>query len=175
MTEGEVVQGDVKPEEVQAGETAAANAGAQIETAAAEVVTEAAQAASEPAQTEAVPASPDSPEVVPVSVSVPVGPSAPVAAVPQTPGPSTKSNPHFGHYSVQEAQDMSKHAYQDRFEHKAEKILGYIQSHGKISRDETARLLFVSNNSAYLYLKRLVKEGKIKPTGRGKLVRYEAI
>jgi predicted HTH transcriptional regulator len=92
--------------------------------------------------------------------------------VPPTLIPSTKSNPHFGHYSVKEAQELSKHAYQEAFEHKAEKILAYIHSHGKISRDETARLLFVSNNSAYLYLKRLVKVGKVKPTGRGKLIRY---
>jgi hypothetical protein len=81
----------------------------------------------------------------------------------------------FGRYSVAQAAEMARNTHESLFRAKAEKILSYITAHGSITKDQTARLLYVSGNSAYLYLKRLVREGALYRIGHGKSTRYEKV
>jgi len=53
-------------------------------------------------------------------------------------------------------------------------VLQYVQTHGSISRKETAELCRISRPQAYRLLQRLVKKGLISKIGKtGKAVRYE--
>lgn len=110
----------------------------------------------------AVPATPPAASTVPVS---------PPTAIP-TAMPSPVVPPHFGHYSIAQAQEMSRQRRDVIFRDREGKILAYVAAHGGITKDATARLLYVSGNSAYLYLKRMVKEGKLRRVGRSKATRY---
>lgn len=95
--------------------------------------------------------------------------SAPTQA-PQA--PTTPVPPHFGHYSVKEAQALSSKARTSRIHHETERILAYVSAHGSVSKDEAARFLHVAGSTAYRYLSFLVKEGKLKREGRSRAVRY---
>lgn len=98
-------------------------------------------------------------------------PAAPASLQPsQT--PATPVPPHFGHYSVKEAQALSSKARTSRIHHETDKILAYVSAHGSVSKDEAARFLHVAGSTAYRYLSFLVKEGKLKREGRGRAVRY---
>lgn len=149
-------QTNVQPEE------SVANTPATAEQASAVPVAVPEQSAVQSAPVESVPA---------VAQPLPA-PAVPAPApAPVVPMPSA---PHFGHYSIKEAQDMAHAAFRDAFEHKAEKILAFVREHGSINRVQAERLLYVSPNTAYLYLKRMVKEGKLRREGKSRAVRYVA-
>jgi hypothetical protein len=165
IDEREVVQGEAKPEEVPAGDVAAAT----------EVVSEAAApVASVPVANEAAASAEAAATPAPAPTQAPVAVPAPASApaAPPTLTPSTKPSPHFGRYSVHEAQDMAKHAHADIFEHKVSRITSFIQKHGSITHHQAMDLLHVSRPMAYLYLWRLKRSGRLAVHKKGKEVHY---
>lgn len=130
-----------------------------------------------PVQPDETPAPPISDTQAPIMQTQEGSVSSPVATVTVSPPVQSAPSaaPHFGRYSVAQAAEMARNTHESLFRAKAEKILSYITAHGSITKDQTARLLYVSGNSAYLYLKRLVREGALYRIGHGKSTRYEKV
>lgn len=116
-----------------------------------------------------------SPEQVAVTPAQVPG-SAASEVSPPTPVPSVSPPaPHFGRYSIAQAQEMSRRVKDAVFRKKAAKILALVARRGSVTKDQVARLLYVSGNSAYLYLKRLVTEGALRRVGHGNATQYEKV
>jgi|SRR3989338_1230275 len=94
-------------------------------------------------------------------------PSEPEPITPPTPAPPSSAQPSPA--AVQSARDLlvkANAAKQNRKQKKLEKILGLLNTKGKITNDEVEKLLHVSDATATRYLSALEKEGRIRQVGK---------
>jgi hypothetical protein len=109
-----------------------------------------------------------------VSVSTPK-PATPEPA--SQPLPSVASSPatgpHFGRYSVSEAQALAIEAKRSRVQKMLDRIMAAVGKQGSITNDETEQLLHVSDRTASKYLTRLFKSGLLSRIGSNRHIRYE--
>ena len=62
-----------------------------------------------------------------------------------------------------------------RTQKRLDKIMDYARKKGSVTNDEAEKLLHVSDATATRYLSNLVKQGKLKPAGKTKDIKYSPL